>query len=400
MGKKTIPILSALIAIVLLAQFAEFAHGQRRRRDRENFDRANNLTLETVSALPLTVTSPADNPATPAKVALGRLLFWDPVLSGAKDVACATCHHPSFGYAENLDISVGTNGIGLGRLRHFASPNSIPFVKRNSPTVVNVAFNGIGQDSGYNPAAAPMFWDVRAKSLETQALMPIQTFEEMRGHTYAEDKILETVVARLRAIPQYQTLFAEAFGSGQSITSANLGRAIAAFERSLLANQSPFDRYMRGDKNAMTAAQIRGMQRFERVGCLNCHNGPMFSDYKVHVLSIPENPKLHSPDDGTDKTYAFRTASLRNLKFTAPYMHNGAFSTLDDVLDFYDDVRRRPRNPNVARSQLDPLLRQLRDPDDRSGDMIEFLHALSDDSFDTTVPARVPSGLPPGGRLH
>jgi cytochrome c peroxidase len=109
---------------------------------------------------------------------------------------------------------------------------------------------------------------------------------------------------------------------------------------------------------------------------------------------------LHSPDDGTDKTYAFRTASLRNLKFTAPYMHNGAFSTLDDVLDFYDDVRRRPRNPNVARSQLDPLLRQLRDPDDRSGDMIEFLHALSDDSFDTTVPARVPSGLPPGGRLH
>jgi cytochrome c peroxidase len=394
--KTNLPIASAAIALVLLAQLAELAYGQGRRRSGQR----DRTVLETVAALPLTVDAPADNPSTPAKVALGRLLFWDPVLSGAKDVACATCHHPSFGYAEDLDISVGVNGIGLGRVRHFASPNSIPFVKRNSQTLLNAAFNGIGQDGRYTPAAAPMFWDRRASGLEAQALMPIQTFEEMRGHTYAENQALDAVVARLRAIPEYGTLFARAFGSGEQVTSANVGKALAAFQRGLIANQSPFDRYMRGDQSAMTAAQVRGMRRFEQVGCIACHNGPMFSDYQVHVLSVPENAKLSAPDDGTDKTYAFRTASLRNLEFTAPYMHNGAFSTLDEVLDFYDDVRRRSRNPNVERGQLDPLLRQLRDPDDRSGDLIEFLHALSDDSFDKTVPARVPSGLSPGGRIH
>jgi cytochrome c peroxidase len=141
------------------------------------------------------------------------------------------------------------------------------------------------------------------------------------------------------------------------------------------------------------------MARFERVGCINCHNGPMFSDYKVHVLSVPDNRKLPASDDGTNHTYAFRTASLRNLVFTSPYMHSGAFSTLDDVLDFYDDVRRRSQNSSVARGQLDPLLRQLRDPDDRSGDLIAFLEALSDDAFDKTIPPRVPSGLPVGGRI-
>src|SRR5262245_9920426 len=95
-----------------------------------------------LSALPLTVSAPADNPQTPEKIALGRLLFWDPILSGTKDVACASCHQPRFGYAENRDISIGVNGTGLGERRRFNSPNSIPFVKRNSPTVVNSGFIG------------------------------------------------------------------------------------------------------------------------------------------------------------------------------------------------------------------------------------------------------------------
>lgn len=396
MLKKITPIASLVIALVLLLTLTEAVSGQRR-RGRNLPDRP---IQDTVSALPLAVQSPADNPSNAAKAALGRLLFWDPILSGNKDVACATCHHPKFGYAENLDVSIGVNGIGLGSARHFASPNSVPFVKRNSQTLLNTAFNGIGQDGSYNPAAAPMFWDLRATSLEEQALVPIQTFEEMRGNAYAEDQALASVVARLRAIPEYRTLFARAFGSGQGVTSENLGKALATFQRSLTANRSPFDRYMRGDESAMTAAQIRGMRRFEQVGCINCHNGPMFSDYQVHVLSVPDNPKLAASDDGTDKTYAFRTASLRNLAFTAPYMHSGAFSTLREVLNFYDRVRRRSRNPNVARNQLDPLLRRLRDPDNRAGDLIAFLRALGDDSFDKTIPAQVPSGLPPGGRIE
>ena len=147
-----------------------------------------------ISALPQTVKAPADNPQTPKKVALGRLLFWDPILSGKKDVACATCHHPRLGYAEDLDISIGVNGVGLGARRRFAPGNTIPFVKRNSQTILNTAFNGIDQSGQYDPAAAPMFWDLRAKSLETQALEPIKSFEEMRGDAYPEDRAVPEAV--------------------------------------------------------------------------------------------------------------------------------------------------------------------------------------------------------------
>jgi len=145
------------------------------------------------------------------------------------------------------------------------------------------------------------------------------------------------------------------------------------------------------------------MRRFERVGCINCHNGPMLSDYQLHVLGVPDNPRLPVTDTGVDRRYAFRTASLRNLTHTAPYMHSGVFDSLRDVLEFYDDVsgrRGRVRNTHVSRDELDPLVRQLRDPDDRAGDLIAFLEALSDDSFDRTVPAKVPSGLAPGGNIQ
>jgi len=360
--------------------------------------------------LPRTVKTPADNPTTPAKIALGRLLFWDPVLSGPRDVACATCHHPRFGYAENRDLSIGVTGVGLGHRRRFAGAESIPLVKRNSQTVLNVAFNGSALDGAYDPDAAPMFWDVRARSLETQALEPLKALEEMRGHTYPEEKAVETVAARLEGIPEYRRLFAAAFGGGdRAVTAANLGKALAAFQRTLTAANAPFDRYMRGDRDAMSASQLRGMRRFERIGCVRCHNGPMFSDFKLHVLGVPDNPALPASDAGagdrgTGDRYAFRTASLRNLAFTAPYMHSGIFQTLEDVLDFYDDVDSRrgdDRNPNVSREALDPLLRQLRGVDDDDEDLLAFLEeALSDPGFDRTIPPRVPSGLPVGGRIQ
>ena len=358
--------------------------------------------------LPPVAVAPAGNPTTPAKVALGRLLFWDPVLSGPRDVACATCHHPQFGYAENRDLSVGVTGTGLGHRRRLAPGSSIPLVKRNSQTILNVAFNGIGEDASYDPLRAPMFWDVRARSLESQALEPLKALEEMRGRTYPEEKAVESVVARLDAIPEYRRLFAGAFGSERAVSADNLGKALAAFQRSLVANNSPVDRYMRGDGDAMSAAAVNGMRRFERIGCINCHKGPMFSDYQLHVLGVPDNPALPASDAGagergTGERYAFRTASLRNLAFTAPYMHSGIFETLEDVLEFYDDVdsrRGNDRNPNVSREELDPLLRRLRGVDEDDEDLLAFLDALSDGSFDRTVPARVPSGLPAGGRIQ
>jgi cytochrome c peroxidase len=367
--------------------------------------RPQNVALDDLrfAALPAAPKAPAGNPGTNDKVTLGRLLFWDPVLSGRKDVACATCHHPRFGYAENRDLSVGVDGIGLGASRHFKTASTIPFVKRNSQTILNTAFNGITEGGAYDPATAPMFWDLRAKGLEAQALAPIKTLEEMRGDSYNEANAIPSVVARLNAVAGYRDLFARAFGGVQPITGDQLGQALAAFQRSLTANNAPFDRYMRGETGAMTDAQLRGMRRFQRVGCINCHRGPMFSDYQVHVLGVPDNPLVRASDPGVDQTYAFRTASLRNLTYTAPYMHNGIFDSLRDVLEFYDDVsgrRGRARNAHVSREQLDPLLRQLRDPDDRAGDLIAFLEALTDDSFDRTVPARVPSGLKPGGNIQ
>jgi cytochrome c peroxidase len=386
MKKLFLAVLAPVVILALILVSAKIGEGQ--------------VNTPALSALPRVITAPPGNQPSPAKTALGRLLFWDPILSGSKDVACATCHHPQFGYAENLDISIGVNGVGLGSTRQFSFPNSIPFVKRNSQTILNTAFNGIDSQGRYNPSTAPMFWDVRAQGMEAQALLPIQTFEEMRGHAYSEGDALDTVVSRLSAVPEYRLLFTRAFAGAPAISAENLGKALAAFQRTLLANNSPFDRYMRGDRAAMTSAQIQGMRQFERTGCVNCHSGPMFSDYQLHVLAIPDNRKLPESDAGANLTYAFRTASLRNLAFTAPYMHSGVFRDLDDVLDFYDDARRRPRNRNVGRDQLDPLLRRLRDVDDSEEEIIEFLNALNDGSFDRTIPARVPSGLPPGGRIQ
>lgn len=352
-------------------------------------------------ALPKEINVPKDNPSSPEKEALGKLLFYDPILSGNKDVACASCHHPSTGYTEFLDISIGPNSRGLGSKRKFLAPNDIPFVKRNAQTVINSAFNGIDGYNRYSPEEATMFWDNRSKSLEMQSLEPIKAFEEMRGHGFDESEILETVVERIRKIPEYQELFAKAFDGPEAITVNNLAKAIAAFERTLISNNSRFDQYMRGDQDAILISEKEGFELFKSVGCANCHNGPMFSDYKMHVLGVPENSKLPVPDSGVQDTFAFRTPSLRNLRFTAPYMHNGGFQNLRRVLEFYEDISNgKARNPNVAVEKYDPLVRELELSVKEMSLIISFLNTLNDDSFDKTVPESVPSGLPVGGNIN
>jgi cytochrome c peroxidase len=364
---------------------------------------ASARTQSVIGSLPFDVVTPADNPSTPEKVELGRLLFWDPVLSGAKDVACASCHHPDFGYTDGLDVSIGTHGLGLGATRRFDAPDTRPFVKRNSPTLLNIAFAGIDMSFEYEPSRAPMFWDMRARSLETQALEPLKAVEEMRGDTFAEPEAVDMIVARVQALPEYRTRFARAFNASSAVTAGNLGKAIAAFERSLVALNSPFDRHVRGDDSAMTPLQLSGMQRFQTAGCANCHKGPMFTDYQVHTLGVPDHPGLPESDAGVDGRYRFRTASLRNLKHTAPYMHNGMLATLDDVLSFYNGVRgfrTGTRNPNVGPNDLDPLVFSLFLGGGDRRDIVAFLESLSDDDFDRTVPERVPSGLAVGGRIR
>jgi len=333
-------------------------------------------------------------------IALGKALFWDPILSGKRDVACATCHHPANGYADNLDLSIGVNAVGLGRNRHFLSPNTFAFVKRNAQTILNTAFNGMDANGNVNPATSPMFWDSRVRSLEAQSIEPIKTLEEMRGNAYSEAVAIDSVVARLKRIPQYQQLFQSAFGNAQSITATNMRIAIASFERTLVANNSRVDRYRAGERTALTAQEINGMNAFQTVGCANCHSGNMFSDFQLHVLSVPDNTKNAQSDAGANNTYAFRTPSLRNLRVTAPYMHSGVFQTLNDVLGFYNRIAGgNSQNRNVTDRQIDPRIRNLRIGNNQAA-IIAFINALSDDNFDKTVPTSVPSRLSVGGNIR
>lgn len=337
---------------------------------------------EALAALPTTVPAPADNPTTPAAVELGRLLFWDPILSGGQDVACATCHHPDFGYADGLPRSIGVGGRGVGPAR--AVGTTAPRTPRNAPTVLATAWNGFTSQGAVAPEQAPMFWDNRARSLEAQVLGPMRSQVEMRGTTYREDEIVDVVVARLAAIPAYATRFTAAFGA-DGVTASTMARALAAFERTLVPVDASFDRYMRGDDDALTAEQIRGLHGFVYQGCTKCHSGPMLSDFALHELPVPPVPG--EPEDLGNGLRQFRTPSLRMVTLTAPYMHNGAAADFGEVFDFYHNVE-----------VTDPLLGGDVEPPHGGGDeLILFLHALSDGQFDRTIPASVPSGLPPGG---
>lgn len=351
----------------------------------------------TVELPPVAVTNPVTEPI----ALLGQALFWDPILSGDKDVACATCHHPNNAYTDGLDLSLGANAIGYGQNRRFLLPSDVAFTTRNSPTILNAAFNGMDASGNYESSTAPMFWDSRVQSFENQLTGPLTTAEEMRGHAYSEAVTMDSLVARLNAIAEYRQLFQSAFGANQPISAATIRQAISAFERTLTAMNSPFDRYQKGDKTALTDDQVQGMLLFKDEGCPGCHSGPMFSDYKLHVLSVPDNAKLTRTDAGAGGTYAFRTPSLRNVGMTAPYMHSGVFQTLKQVLKFYDDIGEPiSQNPHVSVKQLDPKIQRVALRDAEQNQVIAFLNALTDPSFNKFIPTRVPSGLNPGGTIR
>jgi cytochrome c peroxidase len=319
--------------------------------------------------------------------------------------------------------------VGLGPDRIDVSGGVIPVVPRNAPTLLNVALNGLDRPRGRGPdrrrnefgivgeaaqlvssERAPMFWDSRVRSLEAQALEPLKAREEMRGDAYPAEAAVDSVVSRLRANPEYVALFGEAFGSEGEITAGRLARAIASFERTLTALESPFDRYQGGDRNALTEQQRRGLEAFDNADCTQCHDGPMLSDFDLHAEGVAENPLLSAADAG-DGRFRFRTPSLRNVALTAPYMHNGMLESLEDVLHFYD--RGESENPNVVDRRrrrggegqddgpVAVLDRDFRGVDNMSeremADIIAFLESLTDPEFDRTIPERVPSGLPPGG---
>jgi cytochrome c peroxidase len=321
--------------------------------------------------LPMQAPEPADNPTTPAKVALGWQLFFDPILSATKTVACATCHDPHHGWTDGRAVPTGTN---LARL------------DRNVPTLLNVAFNGLVTGTKLDPRTAPMFWDSRVQSLEAQALVPIRSRDEMRGNACLEADAVAQAAARVNALPVYHAQFREVFG--EDANAQNLPLALAAFERSLLPPESPFDLYLCGITRALNAQQQRGLKVFQNAGCQQCHGGPMFSDYKLHFIGLADRREV-------------RTPTLRELRGTAPFMHDGSMRTIRDVLVFYEALsdavsETLDGGDTAAHPPLDPLLKHLNLSADDFPALEAFLDTLSGGYYGHSTPSNIPSSLPSG----
>ncbi len=346
-----------------------------------------------MAPLPRVAPAPADNPGTPEKIALGRLLFFDPVLSSSRDVSCATCHDPRHGWTDSRSTPIGVGGTGAGPARVFTGPPSVPVLSRNTPTILGVGFNGLVSGVPPDPAKAPMFWDARVSGLEQQVAVPLRTPGEMCAGRCDEADAMDAAVRRIRAVPEYREKFGAAFGGSgaETVDATRLAKAVAAFERSLVPSPAPVDRFLAGDAAALDARQQQGMRLFQDAGCIQCHGGPMFSDFKLHAIGVA--------DASATGLRASRTPSLRNLRHTAPYMRHGGFRTLREVLVFYEELEEAisettgggiPARP----PGFDPLLAGLRlSPEDFPA-LEAFLDALSNDDFDRTIPASVPSGLP------
>lgn len=323
------------------------------------------------------------NPRFLRRAALGRLLFYDPVLSGKNDISCATCHHPDLGYSDGRGKAMGEGGKGLGPDRAGGR-----VIRRGAPTIWNAAFN------------QTQFWDGRAKDLEDQARNPITAPEEM-AETDAN------LSSELATLPEYQSMFDQAFGGhmGSSINLGNVTAAIAAFERTQLSSRSPFDRYVAGDRSALTLSQRRGFDVFRsgQARCFECHSLPTFSSPDFKVIGVP---KLDDEADDRGRgdivgnralNGAFKVPTLRNVALTAPYMHNGRFQTLDEVLDFYS--KGGGPGLGVETPNLDDKIRPINLTHQQRLDLIAFLNALTDERALADPPRRVPSTLPVVARL-
>lgn len=345
-----------------------------------------------LAPLPSQTLAPKANPTTTAKVELGRLLIFDPILSSTRDVSCATCHHPRYGWGDGRSTPIGTGGVGIGPERRVREATATPVLDRNTPSLLNIGFAGMVSGRPYDSSSAPMFWDGRVQGLEAQAIMPIRTQGELCGTGCHEDDAVENAVKRVNEIPEYRRLFAAAYGGSESsqVKAEQLAQALAAFERSLVTAPSPFDRYLKGDASAILEEARRGMRVFETAGCIQCHGGPMFSDYKLHFIGVVEN--------GRQIRRQFRTPTLRNLNHTAPYMHNGSQRTVRDVLVFYEalaDVVSETLDggDTSAAMPLDPLLKHLNLGADDFPALEAFLETLNSREFPRDIPRVVPSGL-------
>ena len=323
---------------------------------------------DTFTALLSTQPYPITNPYNEAKEQLGELLFWDPILSGDQNTSCASCHHPDFGWADGRRFSIGSDGIGLGPARFGSEVTPI-----HSPTIMNVAFTGITVNKSTDSfVSGGYFWDLRVDTLEKQAEGPIKNPIEMLGYNIAEADIMAVVVNRLKAIPEYVGLFQQAFPETKAINSENITKALATFERKIITSNSRFDQFLAGDQTVLTQQEVIGLNKFIDSGCARCHSGPMLSDNAIHLGETIINDVV------------VRTPSLRNISFTAPYMHDGSRPRLIDAIADYEN-----------RGDIDVNI-----DDDDFNDIAVFLRTLDTNIFYKGKPDVVPSGLTVGGDIY
>jgi cytochrome c peroxidase len=288
---------------------------------------------------------PADNPQSDFKIELGRSLFFDPRVSGAGNISCATCHNPALGWGDGLPVGIGAGGK-LGR---------------RSPSILNLAWG------------TPLMWDGRFATLEEQVLGPMTAAAEM-------NQTLPALVARLGAIPGYKRMFDLAFpDEGMSVKT--IAQAIATFERTIVSAKAPFDRWIDGDDSAINDAAKRGFELFNgKARCAACHSGWRFTDDSFHDIGL----KSEDPGRGKIKNlplmqHAFKTPGLRNITERAPYMHDGSVATLVDVMREYNDGF-------IERPSLSPEIKRLNLTDSEINDVVAFMLTLTSRDKPISVP--------------
>ena len=294
---------------------------------------------------------PSDNKWSKVKEELGKMLYFDPRLSGSNWISCATCHNPGLGWGDGLPRTIGDGQKELGR---------------HAPTIINSGFFEV------------QMWDGRKKSLEDQAQGPIAATVEM-NQDYDE------LIMELKALPGYVNRFEKVFGKN-SLTIGNIAKAIATFERSVVSKNAPYDKYWAGDKSAMSSSAVNGMNVFfGKAKCSICHNGPVFTDSGFHNIGVkPAGPlkidlgRYNETKDELD-TGAFKTPGLRDITQSSPYMHNGVESTLEDVISFYN-------RGGDFKENLSPFITPLGLSKQEEKDLVEFLKALDGEPILVTFP--------------
>ena len=296
---------------------------------------------------PAVAPAPADNPLTPARAELGKSLFFDPRLSGSNWISCATCHNPGLGWSDGLPKSVG----------HGMKP-----LRRGSPSILNVAFNPI------------QMWDGRSPNFEMQALIPIETPGIMA-------QSMPALVKKLEPIQGYRQLFEKAY-PGEGISGSTIVKALASFQRTVLSTVSPFDRWRKGNGQAVSASAKRGFALFEgKANCVKCHSGFNFTDNGFHnigleIVSDDDDPGRFGQRKVPIAKGAFKTPSLRDVALTAPYMHHGIYATLEEVVEHYD-------RGGVVKDNVSPNIVPLNLSTQDKADLVAFMKSL------TGTPARV-----------